>query len=156
MLAVRFPIFAAVLWFVFDVGALQNTVTPTASTQPEIETNVCEVVRHSRKYAGLRVRVPAEILHSGIHGGALVDPRCTGGLALSYAKGAKNNPDVVALDNAIYKQGCIGTAFKQIKATVSGRVVKDSAEGFKGRTAYALEIDKVENLSVEVEPGHCD
>jgi hypothetical protein len=152
----RFPIFAAVLCFVLDVGALQNAVAPTALTQPGVDTNICEIVKHSRKYAGLRVRVPAEILHSGIHGGALVDPRCTRGLTLSFAKGAENNPDVVALDNAIYKQGCIGTAFKQIQATVSGKVVKDSADGYRSRKVYVLEIDKVENLSVKVEPEHCD
>ena len=121
--------------------------------QSAVDTTVCNVIAHPRNFNDQRIRVLAEILHDGIHGGVVSDPTCKLGFELWFAKSAKGNSDMVALDQAIFREGCIGTAWKQIHATVSGRFQWHPR---KKRGKYVLELDRVENLDVQRESGHCD
>jgi hypothetical protein len=127
-----------------------QTSTPT---QIAVDTTVCEVIAEPVKYNDQRIRVAANIEHDGIHGGVVTDKRCKLGLRFWYSSAAEDHPDLVALDNAIFKEGCIGTTWKRIHAVVSGRFIWRPTDKL-GRNA--IELDRVEDLEVKLQPGHCD
>lgn len=95
-----------------------------------------------------------EVLHSGIHGGFIFDSACKGhGLLIQISKSAEGHPDLIAFQDAIFGKGCFGTLGKEIRATFSGQFIW---KPHKKVGMYSIEIDRVENLYVNVVPGICD
>jgi len=74
-------------------------------------------------------------------------------MELWYKLTPESGSDMVALDNAIYRVGCIGTTWKQIHATLSGTYLWRPR---KKMGKHVFELDLVENLQVKREPGDCD
>ena len=149
--------FRFLLWTISLLGA-GGITTPlnaqvSVAAAKAVETSICEVTAQPRKFKNLRIRVRAEIVGTAIHGFALIDPNCKMGLMLWYSRSAEGNPDMLAFDHAIYREGCLSTAFKEIHATASGKFLW---RPHKPKARLVLEVDQVENLDVVRKPGDCD
>jgi hypothetical protein len=129
----------------------------TSSLPSSLAATVCDIAAHPAKYKNKRIRAQGQVLHTGIHGGSVIDPTCGGhGLHIRVAKSAEDHPDLVAFHDAIWNQGCyVGSDVfgKEIRGTFSGRFIWKPHEKV-GK--YSIEIDRVENLDVKIEPGICD
>ena len=109
---------------------------------------------HIQPNIGTRLsRVQGEVLHSGIHGGVVFDPACNGhGLYIQISKAAKDHPDLVAFQDAIFNKGCVGSVGKEIHGIFTGTFIW---QRHKKREKYVIDIGQVENLDVKVNPGSC-
>jgi hypothetical protein len=119
-----------------------------------VEISICDVAAHPAKYRNKIIRVRGDVLYSGIHGGVVFDPACNKhGLHIQISKSVEDHhPDLVAFDDAIFRQGCIGTLGKEIRGTFTGRFVfKPHDKHWK----YLIDIERVENLDIKISPGGC-
>jgi|SRR5690242_10265888 len=110
--------------------------------------DICEVVARSDQFNKKQVRVRAKLQTVVVEGGMwLVGDPCPGDLIAlevpeAIRKHPEQHPDYAALEDAILKQGNVGTVGKNITATFSGKFVYAS----KKRPKRVLILDRVENL----------
>src|SRR5215470_12139516 len=77
-----------------------------------VDTDICALAAHPKDFENKTVRVRARVV-SSVEGTALfADPCETHGVALWVPKDARENPDQKALDDAIFRQGYVGTVGK--------------------------------------------
>jgi len=108
---------------------------------------LCQRRRTNKK----RVRVNARVESAVVEGGTWLEDAACGsdGVALSVPDSIRNypdeHPDFRALDDAIRRQGNIGTVGKKITATFTGKFTLGSK-----RPKRILTLEKIENLDVKV------
>lgn len=129
------------------VSLSRLTVAQTTPT----ETDLCTLVAHSKQFQNQRVRVTARVEGAVIEGGTwLESASCEPhGIELIVPdfirKHAEEHPDFKALDEAIRRNGNIGTVDKEITATFTGVFTAG-----KKRPKRSLTLERVENLSVHL------
>jgi hypothetical protein len=117
-----------------------------------LEADLCSLIAHPKHFNKKRVRVNARVESVVIEGGTwLEDASCKPhGVELSVPKFIRTHPeehpDFKALDDAIRRQGNIGTVGKKITATFTGEFTLHSK-----RPRLVLTLEKLENLDVETE-----
>jgi hypothetical protein len=117
-------------------------------TEPEkpIETTVCELVAHCKKFGGKRVQFRASVSSDWFEHTALVDPQCERGVVPRTSDEADKRPDVDAFNRAI-DEGKPGTTDLLIKAVFTGCFVCKPASP-SPRDRRVIEIDQVDALEV--------
>lgn len=89
--------------------------------QHVVDTDICDLAAHPKDFENRTVRVRARVV-SSVEGAALFANSCEShGVALWVPKDARENPDQRALDNAVFRQGYVGTVGKRITATFTGQ-----------------------------------
>lgn len=115
---------------------------------PEL-TDVCALSAHPKDYQGKVVQVRARLI-SGMHGSGLFDDGCAGkDVHFWMAKGAKENSDFKALNDALTRQGNSGTSDKRIDGTFTGRLLRNQKVEGRRYKGMVLEADHVDDLDVE-------
>lgn len=115
------------------------------------ETDLCTLIAHPKQFQNQRVRVTARVESAVIEGGTWLEsaPCKPEGVELivpdHIRKHPEERPDFKALDDAIRRQGNIGTVDKEITGTFTGifRVGRK-------RQKRSLTLEKVESLSVNL------
>ena len=121
-----------------------------AQTSPT-ETDLCRLVAHPKQLHNKVVRVTARVESAVIEGGTWLESASCDSSGVELVVPAyirehpEEHPDFKALDDAIRRQGNIGTVDKEIRATFTGVFTARS-----GRPRLSLTLEKVENLSVQV------
>ncbi len=111
-----------------------------------LDTNICALVAHPKDFNKRTVRVRAQVV-SSVEGTALFADSCRSqGVALWVAKDVRENPDQKALDDAIFRQGYVGTVGKKITAVFTGQFLWHPRE----HPRRVLMVQTVEDLKVEV------
>ena len=87
-----------------------------------IETTLCEVVKHSVRFAGKWVRFHASFESDGLENSVLFDSKCKLGIVPYYSDQFVSRPDIQAFDRAI-NAGQPGTLDKRVVATFMGRFI---------------------------------
>jgi hypothetical protein len=117
-----------------------------------LETDLCSLIANPKHFNKKRVRVNARVESVVIEGGTwLEDASCKPhGVELSVPNFIRTHPeehlDFKALDDAIRRQGNIGTVGKKITATFTGEFTSHSK-----RPRLVLTLEKLENLDVKTE-----
>lgn len=133
-----------------SLGFLFLSCVALAQTSPT-EADLCSLVAHPKQFQNQLVRVTAQVESAVIEGGTwLQDASCEpNGVELVVPdyirKHPEEHPDFKALDDAIRRQGNIGTVNKKITATFTGIFTAS-----KKRPKRTLTLEKIENLSVQV------
>jgi hypothetical protein len=115
------------------------------------DTDLCSLIKHPERFNKKRVRVNARVESAVIEGGTWLEDAACGpdGVELSVPGSIRNHPDehpgFRALDDAIRRQGNIGTVGKKITATFTGKFTLGSK-----RPKRILTLEKIENLDVKV------
>jgi hypothetical protein len=116
----------------------------SADAKP-IETTVCELVTHSKRFVGREVRIRAEFLSDDFEHSVLIDQKCKTGIVPFIADQAADHDDIKEFDRALAK-GTPGTRDKRIFATFTGRFLcKPNCTAIGGRI---LEIEQIKDLEV--------
>jgi len=121
-----------------------------AQTSPT-ETDLCRLVAHPKQFHNKVVRVTARVESAVIEGGTWLESASCDSSGVELVVPAyirehpEEHPDFKALDDAIRRQGNIGTVDKEIRATFTGVFTART-----GRPRLSLTLEKVENLSVQV------
>src|SRR5262249_16052265 len=134
--------YMAGLLLVFPLWLAKPTV---GAGQQVVDTDICTLVARPKDFNKKTVRVRAQV-ESGVEAIALVADSCTKGIALRVAKGARDSPDQKALDDAIFRQGYVGTVGKKITAVFTGQFLWQR----RGHPKRVLVAQKVEDLKVEL------
>jgi hypothetical protein len=125
--------------------------TAFAQDRKITDTDLCSLIKHPERFNKKRVRVNARVESAVVEGGTWLEDAACGsdGVALSVPDSIRNypdeHPDFRALDDAIRRQGNIGTVGKKITATFTGKFTLGSK-----RPKRILTLDKIENLDVKV------
>jgi hypothetical protein len=118
------------------------------STEPEkpIETTVCELVAHCKKFDGKRVQFRASVSSDWFEHTALVDSQCEGGVVPRTSDEADKRPDVDAFNRAM-DEGKPGNTDLHISAVFTGRFVCKAASKYP-KDRRVIEIDQVDAFDV--------
>jgi hypothetical protein len=115
--------------------------TPTTAQTSELNS-ICAAIENPAAYIGKTATFYAEIMHDGIHGGAVVDASCSHrGMRFD---GPSNWPNHLATKDlwvALFRTGTMGTAHKKINATVTGIIEA-------GRQGPILRLTSIADLKV--------
>jgi hypothetical protein len=119
----------------------------TAVCQPEspIETDICSISKQPKHYNKKRVRLRGQV-EASMHGYAIFDSGCKSGIRFRPSNVATEDPGIKALDDAIYRQGSIGTIGNTIIVALTGEFLRHS----KDNPDFLLIIDKAEDLDVKL------
>ena len=127
-----------------------------ALAQEWLDVDICELTAHPNQFNKKQIRVRAQVETVVIEGGKwLAGDACQKELVAldvpdSIRKHPEQHPDYAALEDAILKQGNVGTSGKTITATFSGRFTYARHK----RPRRALLLEKVEDL--ETRKTACD
>ena len=115
-------------------------------TEPEkpIQTTVCQLVAHCKKFNGKRVQFHASVSSDWFEHTAQVDPQCKRGVVPLTSVDADKRPDVEAFNRAM-DEGKPGVTDLHIKAVFTGRFVCKPTSPFP-RGRRVIEIDHVDAL----------
>lgn len=117
-------------------------------TEPEkpVETTVCQLVAHCKRFDGKRVQFRASVISDGFEYTALVDAECKQGIVPQTSDEADKRPDVDAFNRAL-GEGKPGTASKNISATFTGRFSCKPSSSSPGHRRV-IQIEQVSGLEV--------
>jgi len=123
-----------------------------AEPEKPVETTVCQLVAHCKRFDGKRVQFRASVISDGFEYTALVDSECKQGIVPQTSNEADKRPDVDAFNRAL-GEGKPGTTSKHISATFTGRFsCKPGSSSPSHRRV--IEIEQVSGLEVTaVKPG---
>jgi hypothetical protein len=129
---------------------LNNSALPQDAKRVPIPTGICDVVSTPSRYNRKVIKVRAQVESDGIEHTVLLDAErhCSKGV-VPWTRTATDGTDPFApIDDAIYRQGRIGTIDKKIVATFTGtfRSAKDREH------PRTLEIESVSDVEVNILP----
>lgn len=93
----------------------------------------------------------ASVSSDGMHSTVLVDKLCKGSVSLTWPVSAEHNPDIEALDTAIFRRGCVGTSNKHIDGTFHGTFVWEPEKS----PSRFLKVEAIRHLRVQIGGDDC-
>ena len=116
-------------------------------TEPEkpVETTVCQLVAHCKRFDGKRVQFRASVISDGFEYTALVDSECRQGIVPQTSDEADKHPDVDAFNRALAEVKPGTAKSKQIRATFTGRFTCKPGSSSPTRRRV-IEIEQVSGL----------
>jgi hypothetical protein len=134
----------------FLAGIGQSSRASCQEAPPE-NVNLCEISSHHKQLDKKRIRVRARVETAVIEGGTwLESDSCSQSVELDVPAEIRlhpeAHPDYKTLDDAILKNGNIGTAGKRIIGTFTGVLAVRSK-----RPKLTLSFERVEDLSVQLD-----
>jgi hypothetical protein len=133
----RLFILAAITQSSVCMAQLQETPTGVKT----VVTTFCDIVQHSERFSGVRVRFRSAVISDGIDHTALADPKCKPRIIPRISEEVSGHSDVQQFRDAIFLQKPRGTAFKQVSATFTGTFVWD-------HRVRVLQVEAVQELTV--------
>lgn len=163
----RLPISYPIVMIALCVAGVGQSRRASCQAVPPVDVNLCEISSHHKQLDKKRIRVRAKVETAVIEGGMwLESDSCSQSVELDVPAEIRlhpeTHPDYKALDDAILKEGNMGTAGKTIIGTFTGVLAVRSK-----RPKLALFFESVEDLSVQLnakpsssalmhEAGHVD